>query len=95
MCEVDIGSIELDHRSRDDIPQILIGLQHIYVNTEVRDPVFSLLEQVIPENISCINGRPGMHLWNILVLAVLRVNLNWDYDRLREMASHHAIIRAM
>lgn len=93
--EVDIRNIKVDHHSRDDIPQILIGLQHLYVNKEVRDRIFSLLEQAIPENISCINGRPGMHLWKILVLAVLRVNLNWDYDRLREMACHHTIIRAM
>ena len=28
--EVDIGAIRLDPKSRDDIPQLLRGLQHIY-----------------------------------------------------------------
>ena len=93
--EVDIGSIELDHRSRDDVPQILLGLQHLYLDTAAQDVVFSLLEQAIPENISRTKGRPGMHLWKILVLGVLRLNLDWNYDRLREMANQHTTIRAM
>ena len=36
-----------------------------------------------------------MHLWKILVLGVLRLNLNWNYDRLREMANQHSTIRQM
>ena len=51
------------------------------------------MQKIIPENISRKKGRPGMHLWNIFVLGVLRLNLNWDYDRLREMANQHATIR--
>lgn len=93
--EVDIASIELDHRSRDDVPQILIGLQHLYSNAAAKNIVFSLLEQTIPEKISHTKGRPGMHLWKILVLGALRLNLDWNYDRLREMANQHATIRAM
>lgn len=26
-------------------------------------------------------GRPGMDLWSILVMGVLRLDLNWDYDQ--------------
>ncbi len=36
-----------------------------------------------------------MELWRILVLCVLRLNLNWDYDRLVEMANNHRTIRFM
>ncbi len=36
-----------------------------------------------------------MDLWNILVFGVLRLNLNWDYDRLAEMANNHKTIRMM
>ena len=93
--EVDIASIQLDIHSRDDVPQILLGLQHLYTNNEVRSLIFSLLEELLPQNVSSINGRPGMHLWKILVLGVLRLNLNWDYDRLREMANQHSTIRQM
>ncbi|MCD6581492.1 MAG: hypothetical protein J7K90_06785 [Desulfuromusa sp.] len=41
------------------------------------------------------NGRPGMDLWKILILGVLRLNLNWDYDRLQEMANNHKTLRQM
>jgi IS5 family transposase len=35
--EVEIASIQLDPKSRDDIPQILRGLQHIYTNYPLTD----------------------------------------------------------
>ena len=38
--EIDIASIQLDTRSRDDVPQILLGLQHLYTNKKIRDLVF-------------------------------------------------------
>jgi transposase, IS5 family len=34
--EVDIADITIDVRSRDDIPLILLGLQHIYCTPELR-----------------------------------------------------------
>lgn len=40
-------------------------------------------------------GRPGMHLWQILVLGTLRLNLNCDYDRIHDLANHHLKIRQM
>lgn len=41
--EQDISGIRLDPKSRDDIPQILRGLQHIYVTRELREQVFAEL----------------------------------------------------
>jgi hypothetical protein len=93
--EVSIKDIRLDAKSRDDIPQILQGLQYIYITDELRKKVFALLEQLIPENIDKKNGRPGMHLWRIFVLGVLRLNLNWDYDRLHDTVNNYKTIRAM
>ena len=78
--DIDIASIELDTRSRDDIPQILLGLQCLYTNIKTRELIFSLLEELIPQNVSSINGRPGIHLCKILILGVLRLNLNWDQE---------------
>ena len=42
---VGIADIELDLKSRDDIPAILLGLQHLYSNQETRTALFSLLEE--------------------------------------------------
>jgi len=57
--------------------------------------VFAILEQQIKPGTNKKNGRPGMELWRILVFGVLRLNLNWDYDRLVEMANNHRTIRFM
>lgn len=93
--QADIGSLTFNPRSRDDIPQILRGLQYIYVTDELREAVFAILEGLVPEGVDGSRGRPGMDLWSALVLSTLRVNLNWDYDRLLEMANQHRSIRQM
>jgi IS5 family transposase len=46
---VDIGAIRLDPRSRDDIPQILRGLQHIYTEPALRERVFTILQEGRPQ----------------------------------------------
>ena len=35
--EKDIADIEFDPQSRDEIPKLLIGLQHIYRTTAIRE----------------------------------------------------------
>lgn len=93
--EVDISKMEFDPRSRDEIPKLLMGLQEIYCNREVRDKVFTVLRDLIPENIDQNNGRRGMDLWKILVLGALRLCCNWDYDKLMEIANNHLTLRMM
>jgi len=91
--QVDIGNIEIDLKSRDEIPQLLLGLQAIYSNWHYREEVFLILKGIIPVNIDSKNGRPGMDLWKILVLGTLRLNCNWDYDKLHEIANNHIKVR--
>ena len=93
--EIAISEIKINLKSRDDIPPLLLGLQHIYTDSDLREAVFAILEENILTDTDPQNGRPGMDLWTILVLGVLRVNLNWDYDRLEEMANNHKTIRKM
>ena len=97
--EVDIGAIELDPKSRDDIPQLLRGLQHIYTTPALRARVFAILAEVVPAGVNgqadTNTGRPGMEQWKILVLGVLRLGLNADYDRIHELANEHKTIRQM
>lgn len=95
MDETDIASIELDLKCRDDIPKLLRGLQFLYTDEQTRDEVFKILEDMVPANVDVDNGRPGMHLWRILVMGTLRLNLDWDYDRLHNMVNNHKTIRQM
>jgi IS5 family transposase len=93
--QIDIANIHIDYRSRDDIPQLLRGLQEIYKTPEVIEEVFRYLESILPEDVSIELGRPGMALWSILVLGTLRVNINADYDRVLELANEHKTLREM
>jgi len=93
--ETHISNIELDINSRDEIPKVLMGLQHIYTNQGVWDEICPILENITPEGVDPNNGRQGMSYWNMLVLATLRLNCDWDYDKLKEMADQHTSIRQM
>ena len=93
--EIDIANIRLDPRSRDDIPQLLRGLQYLYTDKQLRAEIFEVLAQLTPETINPELGRPGMALWKIFVMGSLRLNLNCDYDRLQELVNNHKTIRQM
>ncbi len=93
--EVDVSQIKFNLKSRDDIPRILKGLQHLYMNEPLRSQIFRLLADEIPPKVDKDNGRPGMALWKILVCGVVRLDLNIDYDRLQELANHHDTLRQM
>lgn len=91
--QVDISNIFIDLQCRDEIPQILLGLQAIYSNKKIREQVFSILNKIIPHEIDSNNGRPGMDLWNILVLGAIRLNCNFDFDKVHDIANNHKVIR--
>ncbi len=91
--EADISQIKFDLKSRDDIPKILKGLQHLYMDLPLRTKIFQLLEAEISPAVSKRNGRPGMALWKILVCGVVRLDLNADYDRLHELVNQHITLR--
>jgi len=93
--ELDIAAIRIDPRSRDDIPQLLRGLQYLYADKTLREEIFQRLEKLCPEKVSVEVGRPGMMWWKILVMGSLRLNINCDYDRLQELVNHHNTIRQM
>lgn len=93
--DVEIGNIKFDVHSRDDIPQLLQGLQYIHNNIEARDAILEQLGSVINEETDPEKGRPGMTLWMVLVLSVLRLGLNSDYDRIMELANEHQTLRQM
>lgn len=103
--QIDIPNIDIDVTSRDDIPMILLGLQHIYINESLRKAVFKILEEVVSLKtiddttndtpVALDKGRPGMDQWNILVLGSLRLALNADYDRIQELANQHRTLRMM
>lgn len=93
--QTNIADIRIDPRSRDDIPAVLKGLQYIYVNPDLRNKVFTLLEESRVSTARQDTGRPGMELWKVFVLATLKLGLRCDYDRLQELANQHQTLRQM
>ena len=91
--EARIEDIKLDRKSRDDIPAVLLGLQHLYSHEETREKLFSLLEEHILPGTNRNVGRPGMELWRILVMGVLKQGLGCDFDRLHELVNQHRTVR--
>lgn len=93
--DLPIDQIDIDLKSRDEIPQLLRGLQYLYTQDELRKKVFELLEENIQPKIDKKTGRPGMNLWTILVMGVFRLDLNWDYDHLQGQVNNHRTLRQM
>ena len=91
--QVPVDKVWLDPKSRDDIPAVLKGLQHLY--KEKQEELFRLLEKHILPGTHRGVGRPGMEMWRILVLGVLKQGLGCDFDRLHNLANHHETVRAM
>ena len=89
--------IKLDAKSRDDIPALLRGLQHIYKNEKTRAELFALLEAHICPSTDRSVGRPGMDMWKILVLGKVWVATVFTNLRTstRRFARDMAILRTM
>src|SRR5512136_1559423 len=89
-----IEKIRLPLRSRDELPPILAGLQWLWMHPTLRAEVLGLLEAAVLAGKEA-TGRTGMDLWQILVLGVVRLGLDADWDRLEDLANHHTLIRQM
>ena len=92
--QVPIEKIWLDPKSRDDIPAVLKGLQHIWSDEALRGRLLALLDEHVQPDVDRTVGRPGMALWQVLVFGVLKQGLGCDFDRLQDLANHHVKVRA-
>ena len=95
LYKVPIAEIEFDLRSRDDIPAVLMGLQALYGEATIRERIFEILQKRVRPEVSHQHGRPGMDLWRIFVLGVVKQALNCDFDRLHELVNNHLTLREM
>lgn len=89
-----VSEIKFPLRSRDELPPVLMALQHIFVTPGLNDKVFSLLESKILQD-KKRTGRKGMDLWHILVLAVVRHTLDTNWDRLEHIANYDVLLRKL
>ncbi len=93
--QVPIEKIEFEQDCRDDTTAVLRGLQHLFCTPPVYKQVMGLLEEHLLAKVKRGVGQPGLDLWQILVLGLLKKGLNLDFDRLRNLANHHGQVRQM
>jgi hypothetical protein len=89
-----IEKIRLPLKSRDELPPILAGLQWLWMHPTLRAEILTLLEARILAGKQA-TGRTGMDLWQILVLGVVRLGLDADWDRLEHIANYDSLVRQM
>ena len=92
---IDIASIEIDKKSRDEVPKTLLGLQSIFTNIRIRERVFTILKQALPAKSLTGIGRNGMSAWEILVLSAIKLSCDTDYDHLKDISDNHNKVRLM
>lgn len=89
-----ISEVVLDFKSRHSLVPILRGLQFVFETPALNEKVFKILDKKIigdKQN----TGRPGMDLWEILVLGTVKLNLNIDYDELHDLTNQHNALRGI
>lgn len=91
---IPIEKIRLPLKSRDELPPILAGLQWLWMHPTLKAEIFALLEAKILAGKKA-TGRTGMDLWQILVLGVVRLGLDADWDRLEHIANYDTLVRQM
>ena len=91
---VPIEEVKIPTRTRDELPPTLAALQWIFTTPEVSSEVFALLEAELLDERGA-KGRPGMDLWQILVLGVVRLTLDVNYDRLHHIANYDSLLRQL
>jgi len=89
---IPIEDVKIPLRSRHEVAPVVRSLQAIYCNHEVNKKIFAILSAKIIGN-KKQTGRPGMDLWYILVLGVLRLATNANYDELEHYANFDRLIR--
>jgi len=86
-----IEKVKIPEKSRDELPPVLRALQWIYSTPSINEEIFEIIEGKLKGDMH--NGRPGMDLWHILVLGVVRLTLNTNYDRLEYLVHYDKLMR--
>lgn len=89
-----IEEVEFPTNNRDAFPALLKGLHHVYVTKELNTKIFQILSAKIC-NGKKPTGRKGMSLWELFVMAQVRLGLNISYDRLQDLSNNHQLMRSV
>lgn len=90
-----IAQIVLDIECRDPLIPLLRGLQHLHSQPQLRNHALQLISQDVLQDADPGQGRAGLSLWQVLVLACVRLGANLTYDHLHYLSGNDRTLRAM
>lgn len=88
-----VTQVTLNTNCRDRMIPILRALQHIYARPSLRRQALDLIAVDVVGDTDPHQGRPGMTLWQIFVLASVRLGCELTYDNLQDLAENHTNLR--
>lgn len=89
-----IEEVEIPARTANHLANLCAALQYIYVNEHWNQKVFKILSTKFLSG-KKKTGRSGMTLWEIFVLAQVRLCKNISYDELHHVANYDTLIRGI
>ena len=90
-----IEQVALNLECRDEIVPVLAGLQHLFRQPKLRRSVVQLIAADVNETTRDDVGREGLDYWQILVLGVVRLGCNLNYDKLQDLCENHRALRGI
>jgi len=89
-----ISEVELNLKSRHGLLPVLRSLQHVFNTKALNEEIFQILEQDVFSKVKK-TGRYGMSMWEILVLGVVRLSQDMDFDELHDLSNEHNALRGI
>ena len=89
-----ISEVELNLKSRHELLPILRALQYVFKTKELNEAIFQIMEKELFSKVKK-TGCYGMSMWEILVLGVVRLSGNMDFDRLHDLSNEHNSLRGI
>ncbi|MDR2085701.1 MAG: ISNCY family transposase, partial [Dysgonamonadaceae bacterium] len=87
-----IEDTPIPKHSRDSMIDVVVALLELYKNVNYRNQILTILDKKINAGKSS-TGRPGMALWEIFVLAQIRLAKQLIYGELHTQANYNKLVR--
>jgi len=89
-----IEEVEIPAKTKSHLAALAAALKYIYVHPEWNEKIFALLSSKLVRGTNKM-GRTGMSLWEIFVLAQVRLCMNISYDELHHIANYDTMVRGI
>lgn len=89
-----IEEVKVPAKTKSHLAALVAALQFIYINPEWNQRIFVLLSSRIIKGKE-ETGRKGMSLWEIFVLAQVRLCMNISYDELQHISNYDTLVRGI